>query len=115
MFDKMVFDPSLLLNLYNHLQFILLSISGNKTIANLLLGMGADINQQRAIFEFSSLHTAVQFNEIEMSQFLIDFGVDPECLTFDKETPWLFINVSVFDWKWCEQGRSRCIEPYSIT
>ena len=48
--------------------------------------MGANIDQ-RAILEFSPLHTAVQFNEIEMSRFLIDFGADPECLSFYKETP----------------------------
>ena len=50
--------------------------------------MGANIDQ-RAILEFSPLHTAVQFNEIAMSQFLTDFGADPECPTFDKETPLL--------------------------
>ena len=48
------------------------------------------------------MHTAVQFNKIEMSQFLIDFGVDPpECLTFDKETS-LLIAASLGYSSMCE-------------
>ena len=76
--------------------------------------MGANIDQ-RAIFEFSPLHTAVQFNEIAMSQFLTDFGADPECPTFDKETP-LLLAARLGNSSMCESlignGAKRMLKMY---